>query len=183
MQVGESTSRQSCHVSKLMQPRRDTALWTAKRHTGQNKALLLAHDVLICLHRKVHKRTCAEADPATLPLKLAERALAVPNLVDHINFLAVYTLELLKDASEVNRSFTEISCSSGVADLNAYLQRMMSGQGADPNAQVCATFSCSASLTARTSQMSIHTSFIDLSHNRKRSQGIIRRPSSPRAHP
>ncbi|KAI0318898.1 hypothetical protein OF83DRAFT_1229481 [Amylostereum chailletii] len=89
-----------------------------------------------------HKQACrpfGSGSPAALALKLAERVLAVPTLIDHITFLAIYLFDLLADPTyaRADSHYLEIVCGTRHADMQAYMTRMFAGLGRDEEAQVC----------------------------------------------
>ncbi|GBE84918.1 hypothetical protein BKA93DRAFT_827081 [Sparassis latifolia] len=77
--------------------------------------------------RARHKAECGEGPPKDLTLKLAERALAVPKIVEYLWMMSILTLELITDTSNAARFVVNIQCDTKAADLASYVERMMSG--------------------------------------------------------
>ncbi|VDB94950.1 unnamed protein product [Peniophora sp. CBMAI 1063] len=88
---------------------------------------------------KDHKKRCTPAgeSPAELPLRLARRALGSDRLVDYLTFMALTTWDLHKDPDAGNDKLLEVVCDVQVADLMAYMSRLMAGQRDDDSAEVC----------------------------------------------
>jgi len=97
---------------------------------------------VINIFRPIHKSNCDRPSNQTeLALKLAERAMAVESLMEYLCLHAVLLLELNKDKANAGRFLVQVVCSTQVADLPGYMQRMMSGLPNDDNAEVLLSFS------------------------------------------
>ncbi|CCL98261.1 uncharacterized protein FIBRA_00255 [Fibroporia radiculosa] len=86
--------------------------------------------------RAGHKVECGEGTPNDLLLKLAERALAVPKIVEHLWMLSIVTLDLLKDIKHADRFAIQAQCGHEPVDVMAYMRRLMDGHERDDNAQI-----------------------------------------------
>lgn len=83
-----------------------------------------------------HKIECGEGSVNDLVFKLAERALAVPKIVEHFWMISIELLGLLADASEAGRFAIKVQCKTQPVDMMAALRRAMNGENDDANAQV-----------------------------------------------
>jgi hypothetical protein len=92
--------------------------------------------------RPIHKAYCEQpSSQTTLALKLAERAIAVYSLMEYLCLHAILLLELNEDRSNAERFLVQIECTTQPADMQRYLQRMMSGLPDDDNMERLLSFS------------------------------------------
>ncbi|KAI0067715.1 hypothetical protein BV25DRAFT_1896715 [Artomyces pyxidatus] len=90
--------------------------------------------------RSGHKVQCTppgDGSRESLPLKLAERVLAVPVLVDKLLHCSILTLDLLNDPSNSERAVVKLNCTVLGADVQAHMQRVFAGLPRDEGAEVC----------------------------------------------
>ncbi|KAJ7591741.1 hypothetical protein C8J56DRAFT_518572 [Mycena floridula] len=87
-----------------------------------------------------HKQDCGPPH-RDLALKLAERSMAVPRIVELLRFIAIIKLDLVKDRTNASKFFLKVTCDAPVADLAAYWQRTLSGVEKDPNPRLALGFS------------------------------------------
>ncbi|KAI0044124.1 hypothetical protein FA95DRAFT_301483 [Auriscalpium vulgare] len=80
--------------------------------------------------RNGHKTQCTPAELGgvkNLPLRLAERALAAPVLVEHFHNMAVTVLDLVDKRSDWTRYAVRMPCTTQPGDLTRHLQHMING--------------------------------------------------------
>ncbi|KAI0038661.1 hypothetical protein FA95DRAFT_1188438 [Auriscalpium vulgare] len=93
--------------------------------------------------RAIHKAQCSpagEGSPQALPIKLAERALAAPVILDAMFNISVLVLDLITDPTNAERAVVKVACQTLAADIQAYMRRMFAGLPKDPGAQVCLSY-------------------------------------------
>jgi hypothetical protein len=71
-----------------------------------------------------------------LTLKLAERALAIPRIIQYMQMHSILTLGLLEDRTNAEHYVVNVKCRTVPADLMAYMAGILSQQGDNANAQV-----------------------------------------------
>ncbi|PCH40923.1 hypothetical protein WOLCODRAFT_137075 [Wolfiporia cocos MD-104 SS10] len=88
-------------------------------------------------HWRAHRIECGEGTMSDLLLKLAERALAVPKIVEHFWMIAIVTLDMLVHPGAAADTAIRVQCRKEPADFMGYLRKMMDTGEHDANAQVC----------------------------------------------
>jgi hypothetical protein len=71
-----------------------------------------------------------------LALRLAERALAVPDIVERLWMISVILLDLLQDRGNARQFVINVKCSILPADTADYLQQLLMGQPTGPGTRV-----------------------------------------------
>lgn len=90
-----------------------------------------------------HKQDCGTGTGSTkeLSLKLAERSLSVPDVTHFLAHASILLLELVQKPLNWRNYVIKAVCKTQDADLQAYIQRALSQQPPDENAQVCLFYS------------------------------------------
>lgn len=86
-----------------------------------------------------HKADCGPGHSTTL--KLAERSLAVPALMEYLTFAAILHLDLVAAPENAATHFIHVHCTLQPADISSHLQRLLSGGPKDDNAEQMVAYS------------------------------------------
>ncbi|PBL00332.1 hypothetical protein ARMGADRAFT_956095 [Armillaria gallica] len=90
-------------------------------------------------HWRKHKADCGPGHCTIL--KLAERSLAVPALMEYLIFAAILHLDLITAPDNAGTHFIHVHCTLQPADISSYLQRLLSGGPEDDNPEQMVAYS------------------------------------------